>query len=65
MLPKKCVEVGWETLEQEFRKLIDDAKNSKDHDDIFDNLKAAVVNEAMSRHQWEDKVCNNKYNLYD
>lgn len=57
LLPKKCVEVGWETLEEQFRKLIEDARNSKDHDDIFDNLKSAVVNEAMSRHEWEDKVC--------
>lgn len=57
MLPKKCVEVGWETLEDEFRKFMERAKNSKDHDDIFDSLKACVVDEAMRRHEWEDKVC--------
>lgn len=56
MLPKKCVEVGWETLEEEFRKFLELAKNSKDHDVIFDSLKATVVDEAMRRHQWEDKV---------
>ena len=32
------------------------AKLSPDHDDIFDNLKNAVVNEAMRRHYWEEKV---------
>ncbi|XP_071543509.1 dynamin-like GTPase OPA1, mitochondrial isoform X7 [Panulirus ornatus] len=58
MLPKKCVEVGWETLEDEFRKFMECAKNSKDHDNIFDNLKACVVDEAMRRHQWEDKAAD-------
>lgn len=35
---------------------MDKAKRSPDHDDIFDNLKAAVIDEAMRRHSWEDKV---------
>uniref|UniRef100_A0A6A7G1C7 Dynamin-like GTPase OPA1, mitochondrial n=2 Tax=Hirondellea gigas TaxID=1518452 RepID=A0A6A7G1C7_9CRUS len=55
-LPRKCVEVGWETLQEEFRKLMDKSKTSRDHDDIFDNLKAAVVDEAIKRHKWEDKA---------
>jgi len=33
------------------------ASTAPDHDDIFDELKKAVVNEAMKRHKWEDKVC--------
>ena len=32
------------------------AKAGKDHDDIFDNLKAAVVETAMAKHEWEDKA---------
>ena len=32
------------------------AKAGKDHDDIFDQLKAAVVETAMGRHLWEDKA---------
>ncbi|XP_045603284.1 dynamin-like GTPase OPA1, mitochondrial isoform X11 [Procambarus clarkii] len=58
MLPKKCVEVGWVTLEDEFRTFMERAKNSKDHDTIFDNLKACVVDEAMRRHEWEDKAAD-------
>ena len=55
-LPKRSVECAWETLKEEFRRLVDKAKLSKDHDDIFDQLKASVIDEAMRKHQWEDKV---------
>ena len=41
---------------QEFHKLMAKAKAGKDHDDIFDQLKAAVVETAMGRHLWEDKA---------
>jgi len=56
LLPVKSVEVGWETLQEEFDKLMTRAKQSKDHDDIFDQLKASVVETAINRHQWEDKA---------
>ncbi|XP_037828321.1 dynamin-like 120 kDa protein, mitochondrial isoform X2 [Lucilia sericata] len=55
-LPAKSVEAGWETLQKEFITLMDKAKKSPDHDDIFDNLKSAVVDEAIRRHSWEDKA---------
>ncbi len=55
-LGQKCVEVGWETLQEQFNVLMDKAKKSKDHDDIFDLLKEAVTREAMNRHAWEDKA---------
>merc|ERR1719308_11464 len=48
-LPVKSVEVGWETLKEEFHKLMAKAKTGKEHDDIFDNLKAAVVETAMAK----------------
>lgn len=32
------------------------SKKSPDHDNLFDNLKAAVIDEAVKRHTWEDKV---------
>merc|ERR1719273_881418 len=54
-LGKKCVEVGWETLKEQFNSLMEKSKKSKDHDDIFDSLKGSVVDEAMHRHLWEDK----------
>jgi optic atrophy protein 1 len=55
-LPQKSVESGWEGLQAEFQHFMERAKNRPDHDDIFDSLKAAVVDEAMRRHSWEDKV---------
>lgn len=55
-LPIKSVEVGWETLQEEFHKLMERAKKGKEHDDIFDQLKAAVVETAMNKHMWEDKA---------
>jgi optic atrophy protein 1 len=55
-LPQKSVESGWEGLQSEFQKFMERAKNRSDHDDIFDNFKTAVVDEAMHRHSWEDKV---------
>lgn len=55
-LPQKSVESGWEGLQTEFQHFMERAKNRPDHDDIFDNLKTAVVDEAMRRHSWEDKV---------
>ncbi|XP_044266135.1 dynamin-like 120 kDa protein, mitochondrial isoform X1 [Tribolium madens] len=55
-LPAQSVESGWETLQQEFQKFMNKAKEAPDHDDVFDLLKAAVVSEAMQRHSWEDKA---------
>lgn len=56
MLPQKSVEAGWEALRHEFTQFIEGRKHSKDHDDVFDKLKEAVIDEAMSRHKWEPKV---------
>ncbi|XP_043280094.1 dynamin-like 120 kDa protein, mitochondrial isoform X2 [Venturia canescens] len=55
-LPAKSVESGWECLKHEFENLMNRAKQSPDHDDIFDNLKNSVVTEAMKRHSWEEKA---------
>ncbi|XP_023165216.1 dynamin-like 120 kDa protein, mitochondrial isoform X5 [Drosophila hydei] len=55
-LPAKSVEAGWEALQQEFISLMERAKKAHDHDGVFDQLKAAVVDEAIRRHSWEDKA---------
>lgn len=55
-LPARSVESGWECLQQEFQNFMAQARLNPDHDDIFDNLKNAVVSEAMRRHSWEVKA---------
>ncbi|XP_052129749.1 dynamin-like 120 kDa protein, mitochondrial isoform X3 [Frankliniella occidentalis] len=55
-LPQRAVETGWEGLREEFQHFMNQAKQSKGHDNIFDNLKEAVVNDAFQRHTWEDKA---------
>ncbi|XP_078044320.1 opa1 mitochondrial dynamin like GTPase isoform X2 [Augochlora pura] len=55
-LPAKSVESGWECLQHEFHHFMNKAKLSPNHDKIFDNLKNAVINEAMRRHSWEEKA---------
>ena len=52
----KCVEVGWECLKDQFQMLMEKAKKSKDHDDIFDRLKFAVKDESMKKHEWDSKA---------
>ena len=57
-LPQKSVESGWEGLQTEFQHFMERAKTRPEHDDIFDTLKANVVDEALRRHSWEDKVAH-------
>ncbi|XP_076451675.1 dynamin-like GTPase OPA1, mitochondrial isoform X2 [Babylonia areolata] len=61
-LPKKCVEVGWDTLHEEFSKLLlgnsnSSSKRSKGvEDDIFNKLKMNVIETCKTKHQWESKA---------
>ncbi|VDM56851.1 unnamed protein product [Angiostrongylus costaricensis] len=56
-LPQKCVDSGWETLREVFiRKVKQDCASRNDHDAIFDPLKDAVIQEAISNHQWDNKA---------
>lgn len=45
----RSVEIGWETFQAEFKDFVNKAKLTSDHDDIFDNLKNAVVEEALRK----------------
>ncbi|XP_051874177.1 dynamin-like 120 kDa protein, mitochondrial isoform X3 [Pristis pectinata] len=54
-LPRKAVEVAWETLEDEFARFMSEHKG-KDHDDIFDKLKQAVKDESIKRHKWNEQA---------
>lgn len=58
LLPSQSVDVGWLTLQDEFHELLRRRKSAKDHDPLFDNLKEAVLQEVINRHEWEDKAVN-------
>ncbi|XP_077998665.1 dynamin-like GTPase OPA1, mitochondrial isoform X2 [Glandiceps talaboti] len=53
-LPKKSVEVGWETLLDQTSKILEEDKSRKDHDAIFDDLKSTVKQESVNRHKWHE-----------
>ncbi|RUS71454.1 hypothetical protein EGW08_020785 [Elysia chlorotica] len=55
-LPKKCVEIGWNTLHEQFGTLLEQSKKHKDYDELFDSLKAAVVQMTRNKHNWEGKA---------
>ncbi|WKX97122.1 hypothetical protein Q1695_013071 [Nippostrongylus brasiliensis] len=56
-LPQKSVTAGWETLRDVFcNQVKNDTASRSDHDTIFDPLKEAVIEEAMSAHHWDNKA---------
>jgi optic atrophy protein 1 len=55
-LPQKSIEIGWDCLQQGFNNFVKETNVKKNHDDIFDNLIAAVFEDAISKFTWEDKV---------
>ncbi|KAL3993981.1 Dynamin-like 120 kDa protein form S1 domain protein [Acanthocheilonema viteae] len=57
-LASKSIQTGWEILSELFRKQMeDDAKHRKDKDnDVFHRLKHAVLEAALSEHQWDSKA---------
>ncbi|XP_071490829.1 dynamin-like GTPase OPA1, mitochondrial [Diadema antillarum] len=59
LLSKSSIEVGSNTLVEEYSKLVEKSKTKKDHDAIFDDLKTAVKQESISRHQWMERAVDN------
>ena len=52
------VQVGWDTLHEEFARLLlrPNKKQKGEEDDIFDQLKMGVIEMCKTRHQWESKA---------
>lgn len=50
------LQVGWQTLQEEFNKLLEHGRTERDHDALFDELKTAVRDESMKQHKWDDKA---------
>jgi optic atrophy protein 1 len=56
-LPKKSINIGWTVLKDMFKRMLEENQNSSDN--ILDTLKMAVIDEALERHSWDDKVVIN------
>ena len=56
LLPKKCVEIGWLTLKEEFSRMLGSSQTGTEHDRVFDEIKTAVRDDSMKKHQWDDKA---------
>ena len=50
------LQIGWDTLHEQFAALLEQCKKSKDYDEVFDQLKAAVIQMAKNKHAWETKA---------
>ncbi|KHN75519.1 Dynamin-like protein [Toxocara canis] len=57
-LASKSIQTGWETLSEVFRQQVEsDARSARsNHDPIFDRLKGAVMEAALSEHKWDSKA---------
>ncbi|XP_071945997.1 dynamin-like GTPase OPA1, mitochondrial isoform X2 [Antedon mediterranea] len=59
-LSKLSVEVGLQTLQNEFGTLVEQDSKKNDHDVIYDDVISCVQTESLSRHSW---LPSNKENL--
>ena len=63
------LQVGWDTLHEEFSQLLLGGNNSKKHkgndeDDIFNKLKMSVIETSKTKHQWESKAEDSLVSCY-
>lgn len=55
-LPRKSINIGWIVLKDMFKTMFEENQKLQASDEILDTLKTAVIDEALMRHSWEDKV---------
>lgn len=58
------LQIGWDTLHEQFTNLLEQSKKSKDYDQVFDMLKSAVVQMTKTKHDWESKAEDSLVNLF-
>jgi len=60
-----CVwQIGWLTLKEEFNRMLGSGQTDKEHDRVFDALKAAVRDDSMKKHQWDNKAEDSLVHLW-
>lgn len=55
-LPRKSINIGWVVLKDMFKTMFKENQKIQASDEILESLKLAVIDEALMRHSWEDKV---------
>lgn len=64
-LPKKSINIGWVVLKDMFKTMFEENQKLQNSDNILDTLKMTVIDEALLRHSWEDKVSSIVLTLTD
>ena len=60
-LPNASIRAGREALREEFTELMNRAQDS---DPVYEPVKKEAVEEALRRHQWEDRAQDVSFLLY-
>lgn len=55
-LPRKSINIGWSVLKSMFKTMFKENQKNQASDEILETLKMAVIDEALERHIWEEKV---------
>ncbi|XP_055335185.1 dynamin-like 120 kDa protein, mitochondrial [Paramacrobiotus metropolitanus] len=59
MFPLRAVDVAGSTLFGKFKHIISRRKSTKEHDDIYDNFKETILEQAKKTHQWDTRAREN------
>jgi len=54
-------QIGWLTLKEEFNRMLG---SSHTDNNVFDDLKAAVRDESMKKHKWDEKAEDSLVHCY-
>jgi optic atrophy protein 1 len=55
-LANEAIQVGWQTLSDVYKRQFESSAQNRNHDELFDKLKFAVLDAALKEHQWDSKA---------
>jgi optic atrophy protein 1 len=55
-LANQAIQVGWQTISDVYKRQFENSATNRNHDELFDKLKAAVLDAALQEHQWDSKA---------
>lgn len=48
--------VGWKSLSDVYKKQFENSNQNRNHDELFEKLKVAVLDAALQEHKWDTKA---------